>query len=86
VRAFGRETPLMLAVLVMVVGLAVIVLGDWRAGSRMIGGAVLLAGVLRLVLHDEQAGMLAVRGKAVDVTTMALLGTAVLALAAVVPA
>ncbi|WP_153037634.1 DUF3017 domain-containing protein [Amycolatopsis sp. YIM 10] len=41
----------------------------WRQGAALIGGALLTAAVLRGVLSDARAGLLAIRGKAVDVIT-----------------
>jgi hypothetical protein len=35
----------------------------------LIGGALLLAGLLRAVLPTDKAGLLAIRGKPVDVVT-----------------
>lgn len=85
-RAIVRELPLTLAVAVLAAGIAQIALGSWRLGSAVVGGSALLAMALRLVLSDERAGMLAVRGKAVDVVTMLALGIGVLVPAVLVPA
>ncbi|WP_113698088.1 DUF3017 domain-containing protein [Amycolatopsis albispora] len=41
----------------------------WRQGATLIGGALLTAAVLRGVLSDARAGLLAIRGRAVDVIT-----------------
>ena len=57
------------------VGLALVVWEDWRVGLRVIAGSLAAAGLLRLVLPRRDAGMLAVRGRAVDVGL--LVGTAV---------
>lgn len=53
----------------------------WRQGAVIIGGALLVAAVFRVVLPDVRAGLLAVRGRAVDVVTYAALGAVVLFLA-----
>jgi hypothetical protein len=74
-----------LAVLaVTFLGLAMILLEYWRTGLTVIGGAMLCGALARLVLRDADAGMLRLRRKAVDVTTMAVLGGALIALAAVI--
>ena len=49
------------------------------------GGALLAAAAARLVLPPRFAGLLASRGKALDVAAFAVLGTAVLAVAAWLP-
>ena len=65
-------------------GLGMILLAYWRTGLTLIGGAMLCGAVARLVLRDDNAGMLGLRRKAVDVTTMAALGGALIALAAII--
>jgi Protein of unknown function (DUF3017) len=67
VRAVRRQLPYALVLLTMAVGLVRIVLYHWREGSAWIGGALLLAALLRAVLPPRTAGMLVVRGRAVDV-------------------
>lgn len=55
-------------------GLALVVWEDWRVGLRVIAASLAAAGLLRLALPHRDAGMLAVRGRAVDVGL--LVGTA----------
>ncbi|WP_134731436.1 DUF3017 domain-containing protein [Amycolatopsis nivea] len=50
----------------------------WREGAALVGVALLVAGVLRAVLPEERAGLLAIRGKAVDILTYGALCAAVL--------
>jgi len=50
-----------------------------------VGGTLLLAAVTRLVLPPRYAGLLASRGRALDVATYAVLGAAVLVVAATLP-
>ncbi|KRC46545.1 MULTISPECIES: DUF3017 domain-containing protein [unclassified Nocardioides] len=66
-------------------GLAVAALDEWRTGIRIVSGALLLAAVLRLVLPDRDAGMLAVRHRALDVGILVLIAAALLFLAATIP-
>jgi hypothetical protein len=40
---------------------------DWRWGVKWIGAALILAGLVRLVLRQRDAGMLAVRKRWIDV-------------------
>ena len=69
------------------VGLFVIWQGSNHAGrgAGLIGGALLVAAVARLVLPPRYGGLLVSRGKAMDVAAFAVLGAAVLALAASLP-
>jgi len=54
-------------------------------GAGLVGGTLLLAAVTRLVLPPRYAGLLASRGRALDVATYAVLGVAVLVVAATLP-
>ncbi len=67
------------------VGTVFAVLGHWRRAAVMIAAGLLVAGVLRLVLSREAAGLLAVRGRWVDVTVLLGLGVAVAVMAFLVP-
>ena len=51
----------------------------------LVAAALLAAALVRLVLPERRAGLLASRGRALDVTTLAVLGAAVLAVAAWLP-
>jgi hypothetical protein len=53
----------------------------WRRGATLLGGALLLAGGLRAILSDQRAGLLAVRGRSVDVLSYTALGLALVAVA-----
>lgn len=66
-------------------GVTLVGLHYWRKGLFVIGLALLLGGFLRLVLPTRRVGILAVRGRASDVLTLAVFGAAVVLLAAVVP-
>jgi hypothetical protein len=63
--------------LVMVAGLR-IWMYHWRQGAVLIGGALLVAGLLRVALPAERAGLLAIRGRAVDSVIYAGLAAMVL--------
>jgi len=75
----------LLVLLITVAGLAVAALSDWRVGIRMLGGALILASAVRVVLSPRDAGMLAVRHKALDVVLLAGLGAALIFLASSIP-
>ncbi|MFF5991526.1 DUF3017 domain-containing protein [Prauserella flavalba] len=67
----------------LLVGVAALRIGmyHWRQGAALIGGALLVAAVLRAALSDEQAGLLRIRGRAVDVLSYAGLGLLILFIA-----
>lgn len=67
-----------------VLGIAVVTTGRPRAGLQICGAALLCGAAGRLVLPNEQAGMLGVRRKLVDVTTMLVLGSGLVVLAALI--
>jgi hypothetical protein len=48
--------------------IGIVVGGDWRAGVRVLAGALVAAAGFRLVLRRRDAGMLAVRHRLLDVT------------------
>ncbi len=66
-------------------GLAVTVLGAWRAGVAGMGAGLLLGGLARLLLPERKAGMLRVRRKGSDVVMMLVAGTTLVVLAIVIP-
>jgi hypothetical protein len=66
-------------------GLGLIAIGPWRAGLATMGGALIAGAVARLVLNDDNAGMLKVRRKSLDVLFMAGLGASLIALSIAVP-
>ncbi|HEU0132430.1 MAG TPA: DUF3017 domain-containing protein [Mycobacteriales bacterium] len=82
----GNEAPALAVVAVGLVGLVAAAQHHWRKGLYVVAAALLLGGVLRLVLPTRRAGTLAVRGKALDVVTLLILGVGVALLAGVVPA
>ena len=72
----------MIAVLVVAaVGLLRVATANWREGAVLLGGSLLLAAVLRGVLPQERAGLVAIRSRAVDVLSYTGLGLAVVLLA-----
>ena len=75
------EWPMLAVLAVAVVGLLRVATANWREGSVLLGMALLLAALLRVVLPADRAGLLAIRGWAVDVLSYAGLGVAVVLLA-----
>jgi hypothetical protein len=83
----SRQWPLVVVVVGVLAGLVVAWLGTttWRLGCVLVGLALLVGAVERLVLGEREAGLLQVRGKGFDVVVLAVLGLAVVTLALVVP-
>jgi hypothetical protein len=79
------EWPLMLSGLVALSGLAVMTFDSWRKGVLLFAGGILLAGLLRLMLSDEAAGLLHVRRRTFDTLALLGMGIAILLLGLIVP-
>jgi hypothetical protein len=60
------------------VGIVRIVLYHWRQGAVLVGGALLLAALLRALLSPRRGGLLVVRGRSVDVLSYTGLGALIL--------
>ena len=77
---------LYLAVLIVcLVGIGLVSTGEWRTGVKVLAGALVGAAALRLVLPERDAGMLAVRHRAIDVTLLAGVGGLLYFLAVSIP-
>jgi hypothetical protein len=59
--------------------------GDWRLGVQVLGGSVIVAALLRLVLANRDAGMLAVRNRFLDAFLLSATGAALIVLATSIP-
>jgi hypothetical protein len=79
--------PYLIVLAGVAVGMFVIWQGSQYAGrgAGLVGGTLLVAAVTRLVLPPRYAGLLASRGRALDVATYAVLGAAVLGVALSLP-
>jgi hypothetical protein len=75
----------LVVVLVTVVGLGLVAFGPWRRGVSLVGFALIFAATMRLVTKEDEAGMLRVRSRWFDVSVLAGVGAALLALAANIP-
>jgi hypothetical protein len=74
-----------LILLVCAVGIGLVATGRWRFGVKVVAGALGAGAGLRLVLPERDAGMLAVRHRAIDVTLLAVLGGLLYFLAVSIP-
>ena len=79
--------PYLIVLAGVAAGMFVIWQGSRHAarGAAMVGGALLVAAAARLVLPPRYAGLLASRGRALDVAAFAVLGAAVLGAALSLP-
>ncbi|HZA12419.1 DUF3017 domain-containing protein [Mycobacterium sp.] len=81
-RAVARsQWPILVVGLIFVVAFGLVVADYWRRGSLLIGVGVAVAAALRLTLPNGKAGLLVVRGKTTDFTTMTLVAAAMLYIA-----
>lgn len=69
-RQVRLQWPILTVAAIFLVALVLVATGFWRRGAFLIGVAVGVAAVLRLVLPDERAGLLVVRTKSLDFATM----------------
>jgi Protein of unknown function (DUF3017) len=83
-----RNLPLVLVLTLSVTGIgySAAVPRHWLRGVLVLAGAMMIAGVLRLLLPARQAGLLAVRSRAFDVLCYCGTGVAIIAFGLALPA
>ena len=59
--------PFAAVLIVVAVGMLRIVMYHWREGTVLIGGSLLLAALLRVLISEDQIGLIALRSKVIDV-------------------
>ncbi len=62
-----RQLPLTVVLLVVAVGLLSVTAGNWRRGLVLMGLALVVAAVLRMLLPVRRVGFLAIRSQTTDV-------------------
>ena len=75
------QWPIVTVVLIFVVAFTLAAANFWRRGSLLIGIGVGVAAALRLALTEDRAGLLVVRSKGIDFTTMASVAAAMVYIA-----
>jgi hypothetical protein len=75
------QWPILLVGVIFVTAFVLAGANFWRRGSLLIGIGVGTAAALRLVLSDEQAGLLVVRSRGTDFATTATVGAAMVYIA-----
>ncbi|WP_219419100.1 DUF3017 domain-containing protein [Pseudonocardia nigra] len=75
------HAPLIFVLLIAAAGMVRVLTQHWREGAALLGGALLVAAVLRVLLPPDRAGMLAIRSRPIDVLCYAGFGVVMVALA-----
>nr|WP_218888726.1 DUF3017 domain-containing protein [Saccharopolyspora hordei] len=70
-----------MVLLIALVGFLLVAMQHWRRGTVLLALALLVAAVLRAVVPDERAGLLAIRRRGLDVLLYSGLGVVILAVA-----
>ncbi|MDA4109075.1 DUF3017 domain-containing protein [Mycolicibacterium holsaticum] len=70
-KVFAGQWPIWSVGLVFIAAFALVVAGYWRRGALVMAIGVGAAAVLRLLLAEDRAGLLVVRGKPIDFVTTA---------------
>ncbi len=78
---FRRQWPVLTVAGIGLVAAVLVAAGFWRRGALLIGIGVGVAAILRLLLPEDRVGVLAVRGRTLDVATMATVCAAVVYIA-----
>jgi uncharacterized membrane protein len=78
---FSAQWPIITVGLIFAAAFVLVAAGFWRRGALLIGIGVGAAAGLRLILSDDRAGLLVVRGKGIDFVTTATVGAAVIYIA-----
>ncbi|MGB6208256.1 DUF3017 domain-containing protein [Mycobacterium sp.] len=78
---FRSQWPIVTVVLIFVVAFALAAANFWRRGALLIGIGVGVAAMLRIALTEDRAGLLVLRSKGIDFTTMAVVATAMVYIA-----
>ena len=73
-RRWWAEWPIALVVAGVAVAMVMVAMDNFRRGSIVLSASVILGAFLRLLLPDEDAGMLVVRSRKVDVVTLGAIG------------
>ena len=73
--------PAALVATVAVVGMVLVVTQHWRRGAVLLGVALLVAAVLRMVIPPDRVGLLAIRSRAIDVLCYSGFGVVMVVLA-----
>ena len=80
------QVPYLAIGLIVAAGLVLVIFEYWRRGVVTIGGAMGLAGLLRLLLPARRAGLFSVRSRGFDVAAYGFLAVALIGIGLAIPA
>lgn len=80
-RVFSGQWPILVVGLSLLAAFVLVAAGYWRRGALVMAIAVGMASALRLTLPEDRVGLLAVRGRTVDVATTAAVSAIMLYIA-----
>jgi hypothetical protein len=75
------HAPMIVVLGITAIGMERVLTQHWREGALLLGGALLVAAALRMVLAPERVGLLAIRSRVIDVLCYAGFGLAMVLLA-----
>ncbi|BBZ49310.1 DUF3017 domain-containing protein [Mycobacterium heidelbergense] len=78
------QWPIVVVGLIFAAAFALAGANFWRRGALLIGIGVGVAAVLRLVLSEDRAGLLVVRGKGIDFVTTATVAASMVYIASTI--
>jgi hypothetical protein len=73
--------PFAVVITIVGIGMLRVLTQHWREGAALLGGALLVAALLRVLLPSERVGLLAIRSKPVDVLIYSAFGGVLVLLA-----
>ena len=77
----ARHLPMLIVLAVATAGMARVLTQHWREGAVLLGGSLLAAAALRMILSTERSGLLAIRSRVIDVLCYVGFGLAMVILA-----
>jgi hypothetical protein len=77
----ARHLPMLIVLAIAGVGMARVLTQHWREGAVLLGGSLLAAAALRMILSTERSGLLAIRSRGIDVLCYVGFGLAMVILA-----
>jgi hypothetical protein len=80
----ARHLPILIVLAIAAVGMARVLTQHWREGAVLLGGSLLAAAALRMILSTERSGLLAIRSRVIDVLCYVGFGLAMVILAATI--
>ncbi|MCU1663500.1 MAG: hypothetical protein QOI36_327 [Pseudonocardiales bacterium] len=75
------HAPMTLVMIIAAAGMVRVLTQHWREGAVLLGGALIVAAVLRVLLPVDRVGLLAIRSRAIDVLCYSAFGVVMTALA-----